>query len=72
MRSILTTLGVIIGVASVIAVVSLVQGMEHSISNELEGVGATYLRVMPDQSDRGHTLVPKVPALTYEDGRAVA
>ncbi|MFN2239005.1 MAG: ABC transporter permease [Thermoanaerobaculia bacterium] len=71
LRSILTTLGIIIGVASVIAVVSLVQGMEHGIATELEGVGATYIRVVPDMEDQRQQLNPKVPALTYEDGEAV-
>jgi putative ABC transport system permease protein len=71
LRSILTTLGIIIGVASVIAVVSLVQGMEHGIATELEGVGATYIRVVPDMENQRQQLNPKIPALTYEDGEAV-
>lgn len=71
MRSILTTLGVIIGVASVIAVVSLVQGMQHGLSQELQGVGATYVTVFPDAGEERNTLAPKIPALTYEDGEAI-
>jgi putative ABC transport system permease protein len=72
MRSVLTTLGVIIGVASVIAVVSLVQGMQHNLTKELEGVGATYLRVQPDPGeDRLRGFGTQLPELTYEDGRAV-
>jgi len=71
MRSILTTLGVIIGVASVIAVVSLVQGMQYSISNELQGVGATYIRVFPDAGEDRNSIAPRVPSLTYEDGLAI-
>ncbi|HVR43092.1 MAG TPA: ABC transporter permease [Thermoanaerobaculia bacterium] len=71
LRSVLTTLGVIIGVASVIAVVSLVQGMEHGIANELEGVGATYIRVFPDAGEQRQQLNPRVPDLTYADGTAV-
>jgi putative ABC transport system permease protein len=71
MRSILTTLGIIIGVASVIAVVSLVQGMEHGIASELEGVGATYIRVVPDAGEQRNTFNPRIPSLTYDDGVAV-
>ncbi|HEY0591604.1 MAG TPA: ABC transporter permease, partial [Thermoanaerobaculia bacterium] len=71
MRSILTTLGIIIGVASVIAVVSIVQGMEHGIATELEGVGATYIRVVPDAGEQRNTFNPKIPSLTYDDGVAV-
>jgi putative ABC transport system permease protein len=71
MRSILTTLGIIIGVASVISVVSLVQGMQHGISNELQGVGATYILVVPDSGQQRHSMNMKVPDLTYQDGLAV-
>jgi len=71
MRSILTVLGVMIGVAAVIAVVSLVQGMQYQISNQLESVGATFIRVVPDFSaSRGNPFLP-VPSLTYEDAIAV-
>jgi len=71
MRSILTTLGVIIGVAAVIAVVSLVQGMEYGISSDLEGVGATYILVVPDAGEDRNSMGSRVPDLTYEDGIAV-
>jgi putative ABC transport system permease protein len=70
LRSVLTTLGIIIGVGSVITVVSLVQGMEHGISKELQGVGATYIMVFPDAGqDRG--MARRIPELTYADGLAV-
>ena len=39
MRSLLTMLGIIIGVAAVIAVVSIVQGLNHVIATQFEGVG---------------------------------
>ncbi|HXH91652.1 MAG TPA: ABC transporter permease, partial [Thermoanaerobaculia bacterium] len=71
MRSILTVLGVMIGVAAVIAVVSLVQGMQFNISNQLENVGATFIRVVPDFSaSRGNPFLP-VPQLTFDDAMAV-
>lgn len=44
-RSLLTTLGIIIGVASVIATVSIVQGLSYSISQQFEGLGANSLSV---------------------------
>jgi putative ABC transport system permease protein len=71
MRSILTTLGIIIGVASVIAVVSLVQGMNHSLAAEFESIGATFLIVVPDPGEDRRSMAPKMPDLTYEDGLAV-
>lgn len=44
-RSLLTTLGIIIGVASVIATVAIVQGLSHSITQQLQGLGANSLSV---------------------------
>ena len=72
MRSILTTLGIIIGVAAVIAVVSIVQGLQFTITQQLQGVGATFVAVSP-KVDRSN--IPGVAArqvkLTYEDGLAI-
>jgi putative ABC transport system permease protein len=48
LRSFLTSLGIIIGVASVIAVVSLIQGLSASISSEFKGLGANSLTVFAD------------------------
>jgi putative ABC transport system permease protein len=71
MRSILTVLGVMIGVAAVIAVVSLVQGMQYQISAQLENVGATFVQVRPDLSaGRGNPFLP-LPVLTYDDALAI-
>jgi putative ABC transport system permease protein len=43
MRSVLTTLGIVIGTGSVIAVVSLVQGFSASIKNQLADLGGSTL-----------------------------
>jgi putative ABC transport system permease protein len=40
LRSFLTSLGIIIGVAAVISVVSLIQGMSSMIGRQFEGLGA--------------------------------
>jgi putative ABC transport system permease protein len=48
LRSFLTSLGIIIGVASVIAVVSVIQGLSASISAEFKGLGANSLTVTAD------------------------
>ena len=45
MRSFLTMLGVIIGVASVICVVSLLQGLTQSVLSEFQGLGGNSLQV---------------------------
>ena len=73
MRSILTTLGIIIGVAAVVAVVSIVQGLQYTITQQLQGVGATFIAVSPKQ-DRGN--FPDVAArqvkLTSDDAQAIS
>src|SRR5688572_9543284 len=45
MRSFLTMLGVIIGVASVICIVSLLQGLTQSVMNEFQGIGGNTLQI---------------------------
>ncbi|OQA33232.1 MAG: Macrolide export ATP-binding/permease protein MacB [Acidobacteria bacterium ADurb.Bin340] len=47
LRSALTTLGIIIGVAAVIIVVSLVQGLERSVLKQIERAGSQTLFVRP-------------------------
>jgi len=71
LRSTLTVLGIIIGVAAVIAVVSIVQGLNFVIAGELEGVGASYLRIVSQQDRSDPDLAGREITLTYEDGLAV-
>ncbi|EKE76631.1 ABC transporter permease [Gallaecimonas xiamenensis] len=47
MRSVLTTLGIVIGIASVIAVVAVVQGLTASIDKQLAGMGTNVLSISP-------------------------
>jgi putative ABC transport system permease protein len=72
MRSVLTTLGIIIGVAAVVAVVSIVQGLNFFIAGELQGVGATYIRVLPFRDDNEPSHAARDVRLTLEDVRALA
>jgi putative ABC transport system permease protein len=71
MRSLLTTLGIIIGVAAVIAVVSIVQGLNHVIETRLASVGVTYIRVQWRQDPNDPDLAGREVVLTYEDGVAI-
>ena len=71
MRSILTTLGIIIGVAAVIAVVSIVQGLNYAITQQFESVGGTYIKVVPFADPNDPDSANRDLALTYEDGLAV-
>ena len=45
LRSFLTTLGIIIGVAAVIAMVSIIQGFSYMINQQFEGLGTNSLNV---------------------------
>ncbi len=72
LRSLLTTLGIIIGTAAVIAVVSIVQGLEHMINREMQQVGATYVMVIPEHGRQGPGVAARQVKLTWEDGQAVA
>ncbi|WP_298634991.1 ABC transporter permease [uncultured Umboniibacter sp.] len=45
LRSVLTTLGIIVGVASTIAVVSVVQGFSMSISSQFQSLGSNSLTI---------------------------
>jgi putative ABC transport system permease protein len=71
MRSMLTTLGIVIGVAAVIAVVSLVDGFSRVIRNELQGLGATSIIVQPHRppGKEGDKLARV--ELTWDDGQAL-
>ncbi|MBV9324557.1 MAG: ABC transporter permease [Chloroflexi bacterium] len=52
-RSLLTTLGIIIGVAAVIAIVALGEGASASVASQLSGLGTNVLTVMPGSSSSG-------------------
>ncbi|MCF0203441.1 MAG: ABC transporter permease [Bacteroidaceae bacterium] len=53
MRSFLTMLGIIIGVASVIAMLAIGQGTKESIAAEISSMGSNMIMVMPGQDMRG-------------------
>lgn len=53
MRSILTMLGVIIGVSAVIALVTLGQGATTKVRNDVSSMGENLLTVMPGANKRG-------------------
>jgi putative ABC transport system permease protein len=66
MRSFLTTLGILIGTASVIAVVSLVQGFSRSISDQFADLGGNTLTLQPYTSFSDASL-GKENRLSFED-----
>ena len=52
-RAILTMLGIIIGIASVIAMVSLGQSSTLSVQNQLSSMGTNMIMIMPARQMRG-------------------
>src|SRR5690606_25491691 len=70
MRSFLTTLGIIIGVASVIAVVSLIQGLSYSITSQFEGLGSNSL-TLRSETPFSEAIQGKRNRLTLKDLEAV-
>ena len=73
LRSLLTTLGVVIGVTSVILLVSIGEGMRSYLADIFAGMGSNLLFVFPGKSStRGHgRTLNTVRRLTLEDAQAV-
>ncbi|MCJ7619305.1 MAG: ABC transporter permease [Anaerolineae bacterium] len=71
MRSSLTMLGVIIGVAAVIALLSLGQGVQKTVTEQLQSAGSNLLMILPGQlTEMGGFEFQ--PTLTYADAEAIA
>lgn len=66
MRSFLTSLGIIIGVASVITVISLIQGLSQSVAKQFSGLGGNTLTVAPYTSMK-ERMRGKFNQLRFED-----
>jgi putative ABC transport system permease protein len=74
LRTALTMLGIIIGVASVVALVSVAQGATKGISDRLQSLGTNLLTVSPGFSTTGATRLSfgSATTLTVEDADALA
>ena len=66
LRSFLTSLGIIIGVASVITVISLIQGLSKSVSDQFMGLGGNGLTVQPHNEFK-EVMRGKINFLRFED-----
>jgi len=73
MRSILTMLGIIIGVAAVIAMVSVGQGANVAVQKQIESLGTNLLMVMPGAMTTGGVRSGwgGVSTLTLQDSAAI-
>jgi putative ABC transport system permease protein len=79
LRSFLTTLGIIIGVAAVIAMVALGEGAQRRVESQIQRIGTTVLTIRPGaqqvggvrQADGGQMSVSDAEALRAEVGGLV-
>ena len=73
MRSLLTMLGIIIGVASVIAAVSLTTGATKQVESQVQSLGESVLTVFSGNFTSGGTRGGwgSAPTLTVEDAQAI-
>jgi putative ABC transport system permease protein len=74
MRSFLTTLGIIIGVGAVIAMVAIGEGAKAKVEETFAAMGTNLLIVMPGSSGIGgaHGGFGTQPTLTWDDMKAIS
>ena len=73
LRSLLTMLGIVIGVAAVIAVVALGAGAQSAVKDRISSLGTTLLTVMPGQQrGMGGVSFDQSVKLTMADAKALA
>ena len=74
MRSFLTMLGIIIGVAAVIAMLAIGQGAEYSVKQQIASLGTNVLMVYPGAQQQAgvRTAAGSATTLTEEDALAIA
>ena len=73
-RSLLTALGIIVGIAAVIAVVAIGQGATTMMMKEISSIGNNLIMVFPGSRNQGgvHSGSGASQTLTAEDGEAIA
>jgi len=71
LRSLLTMLGIVIGVAAVIAVVALGAGAQSAVKNRITSLGTTLLTVMPGQQRGMGVAFDQSVKLTMDDAKAI-
>ncbi|MUL37404.1 ABC transporter permease [Gloeocapsopsis dulcis] len=72
LRSTLTMLGIIIGNASVIAMVGIGEGAQRFVSGQFESLGTNVLFIVPGNRDAQRTTVDLPKTLVLEDAEAIA
>ncbi len=73
MRSFLTTLGIIIGVAAVIAMVAIGDGARVRVQNAFSSMGANLLILLPGSTSKGGAFggFGSLPTVTWDDLEAI-
>jgi len=73
LRSLLTTLGIVIGVAAVIAMVAIGEGAKASVEASFASMGSNVLIVLPGSTSSGGSRggFGSLPTLTWDDLRAI-
>jgi putative ABC transport system permease protein len=73
MRALLTMLGIIIGIAAVIAMVAIGSGASKMISDQIASIGSNLLLVIPGSVTSGGLRSGSggTPTLTYDDAKAI-
>lgn len=73
LRTFLTMLGVIIGIASVIAITSIGQGVQKATEQQIQSLGTNVLQIFPSAARTGGISqgVGSSSTLTWEDARAI-
>jgi putative ABC transport system permease protein len=71
MRSSLTMLGIIIGVAAVIALLSIGQGVQQTVTEQIQSAGSNLLFIVPGQMTQAGGFEYEA-SLTYKDAQAIA
>jgi putative ABC transport system permease protein len=73
LRSMLTVLGIVIGVAAVIAMLSIGRGAEASITSRIESIGTNLIYVSPGSTSEGgvRSIAGSAGTLTLDDAEAL-
>ncbi|HEX4458696.1 MAG TPA: ABC transporter permease, partial [Polyangia bacterium] len=73
LRAVLTVLGILIGVASVVVITALGDGARQSVGGQIESLGSNFIIVFPQQSNASGARGAQGGGvrLTEEDGRAI-
>ncbi len=71
MRTFLTALGIIIGVASVISMISIGEGAKRETLSTISKFGTNIISVRPGEKKSRHVRSGQVETLTFEDAKAI-